>query len=365
MALIRALVRRGMGKIPYSCPVPPEHELDFLALKIVFHKYFRNFDGLNGGPLDACLLDLGSSTKCCTWKVRTAEPNILFPIPGCATVKTNSVNCLRANSINSSSENISNSSDSFTTIPKWLWADELVSSPQLIRVRARLGYLCGWTNSATEPALALKKSIEHFMQVFFPIYNNNDETGEGATESFNQFEWEIEPLAPNRTVQNNGDLITIYIKREEREGRWKVESSEIEAVLSLWIASIKAEMTSGESTTSPSGSPRQTRTIIHEHADRKRSATVIESSMPYYRILGKDDENGTLRRNVSWWISDQVAEQALNTRGQSDPGRTHDPRAEKIVIGLTGHLQIPQGLKQIGYLCTHRLCATSIRTNSQ
>lgn len=44
MALVWALIRRRLGKIPFFCRAPPGHELDFLATRIVFYPDFRDFD---------------------------------------------------------------------------------------------------------------------------------------------------------------------------------------------------------------------------------------------------------------------------------------------------------------------------------
>ncbi|GAB1319546.1 hypothetical protein MFIFM68171_09756 [Madurella fahalii] len=40
MALVRALIRRMLGRIPLSCRVFPKYELDFLATRIVFDDLF-------------------------------------------------------------------------------------------------------------------------------------------------------------------------------------------------------------------------------------------------------------------------------------------------------------------------------------
>ncbi|KAI1503601.1 hypothetical protein F5X99DRAFT_406916 [Biscogniauxia marginata] len=192
MAVIRALIRRRLGRAPPTCQALPKHELDFLAIQLVFGDKFGGFEST--GVINGTLKDQ-TPDKVCSWEVKTARdlekkppsPNPNTPRP----------------------------------------------SEQLVRVRKRLGILYPWTNSASKPAAALANTIEMFMRTFL---RNTKGT----------VEWSI-PITRNDIIcqnsQNNkepiSDVVKLLIKNES--SRWIVDSGEIESVLSLWIASILAQ----------------------------------------------------------------------------------------------------------------------------
>lgn len=361
MALVRAIVRRGMGEIPFACGAPPEYELDFLATKIVFHKCFREFEGRNEQREDRSLREVSSENNCCMWKVRTAKTGSSEPFLAPIAIEASSVNDSNAAIASpedakvehtckveaaSTSEECSTTTVTVDALPDRAVIDG-ESSQQLVRVRARLGHLCGWTNNATEPALALKESIEKFMEIFFPGPSSK-EGGLSATKPFESFDWVIETWTDDsrHSRHSKTDNVVIRIERtgEEEGGKWKVDSGELEAILSLWIASIKAEMAADDGAAPLFCSVRRTGTAQElPGRRRRRSKTHIGSRRSYCRIIGEDINDGSLRRNIAWWVSDQLAEQACDTRGRDEKGSAHGGDKAKLVIGFSGPSRTPRG----------------------
>ncbi|KXX75952.1 Ankyrin-1 [Madurella mycetomatis] len=404
MALVRALVRREMGKIPFYCHAFHEYELDFLAAQIVFESNFGEFyksgDGQTGNeyPRGA---DLKYNLR--RWKVRTAKLNASdrFPLP--VAVKATSVGYTWSNTAipDEKSERIGDGSDAAVpdknatavaitnlpsskaiidqtglfkssisgaaAIPK-LRAVRLVekaprsrsgsmamhskgdirSSERLVHVRERLGDLCRWGNSVSDAARALEESIERFMQTFFSK-SNSKATKESMTEAFDSFGWVIETwtFPPKGSFQPpETDHLTITINRPAEEGeRWTVKGGRIEAVLSLWIASIEAETMSplGDRDTASQSGPEARGQAKRGSTDWRRSKAGIGSRVPYCRIIGENFEDGVLKRDISWWVSDQLAEQAHNTKGESERGPFRGGDKVKLVIGFSGPSRLPEG----------------------
>ncbi|KAM0425789.1 hypothetical protein ACHAPT_009039 [Fusarium lateritium] len=219
MALIRALIRRGVGTIPLACPALPGHDLDFLATRIVFHLGFRKFkdyDTMNGRLRDEAMNEV------CQWKVMTATTRQRFTAP--------------TNSTSEEHQGYARSTEGRNL--KELQKD---SSELLVGVRERLGDLCKWENDVFQAAVALAQLIEHFMTVFF------EESG------MQEIPWVIMTSKPscdgdgniNKTSRppcerdDNTDKITLHIGKEK--GKWTVQLGKLEATLSLWAASVQTQ----------------------------------------------------------------------------------------------------------------------------
>lgn len=380
MALLRAGVRRRLGKIPLFCPAFSQYELDFLATRIVFKGPFREFDYANKQKIKWKDDD---PKKICVWKVRTPPQNSLvrFTLPGASdTVHTNnatSATIVTADAIEpidgavsaeskmsvsntvvtlTTSVDAPNASDKMSTantggsqkrkttwprkfgVPRRRRSDkddgadksagwDEASSQQLVLVRERLGNLCKWSNSASEAALTLVRSIERFMATFFP---------DGETTSIR---WVIETTELHEGRESGEtDSVVISLTRDTKEkgSRWVVGIGKIESVLSLWIASIEAKMIeNADRATTNAGAPGKARRGV-ELADWRRSQAGIGSKLDYCRVIGDNYEDGVLKRDISWWVGKQIADQADI---ESDDSRTTAPRGGekvKLAIGFNG-----------------------------
>jgi hypothetical protein len=377
MALVRALIRRRLGKIPLSCRALSNYELDFLATRIVFNDDFREFDFAREG--NKYLKDVEPKDRC-LWKVATPHPNVLDkfslprsvnpaqtnnptrdsdvsseyiePVDGIMTAQSNMLVSEKA--VVSTTTTVKDASDGGgpeqeTKRPKLplrfcrrrpsnkVEADETTgfregSSQQLVRVRGRLGNLCQWSNSASAAALTLAQSIEQFMTTFFQL---------GETDPI---KWVVEASKlshDKRHVDTDSVVISLSPVTAGSKTRYLVEIGKIEAVLSLWIASMEAEMIkSTEQATHQSGAPGKG-PPQDELADWRRSKAGIGSKLDYCRIIGDNYEDGVLKRDISWWVGRQIADQAhVETDDSETDGAATTParggEKVKIVIGFNG-----------------------------
>jgi hypothetical protein len=379
MALTRALVRRRLGKIPLFCPALSMYELDFLAARLVFNDHFREFDDVkkhhNG------YLRHVEPRNICIWKVATPGPDaserFTLPVASTATQTTNAstdmtaipVDTEPANDLELAASNKSNSKSGAVTTTAIVnaehhkdggskilntsvsgidrqsstWLPALPSrisshrakkaevdhgfregsSQQLVRVRERLGNLCKWNNSASAAALALAQSIEQFMASFFP----DSETA--------PITWVIKTTKIfDKGISRETDNVVINLTKSKRK-KWLVEVGKVEAILSLWLASIEAEtLKNAEQATSNADAPGKAQRR-DELADWRRTQAGIGSKLECYRVIGDNYKDNVLKRDISWWVGERFCN--LVEWEDVDPG-TLPPRGgdKKLVIGFNG-----------------------------
>ena len=95
---------------------------------------------------------------------------------------------------------------------------------RVMKMRKRIGSLCNWTGSASQPAVSLANAIEVVMNTLFP---------KGDDESIF---WIM-----NSQSHEEPSKIFLSVKRNKKAGfRWKANAAEIESVLSLWMYSMHA-----------------------------------------------------------------------------------------------------------------------------
>ncbi|KAJ3540951.1 hypothetical protein NM208_g4824 [Fusarium decemcellulare] len=268
MALIRAAIRRRLGQVPAHCAALAGYELDFLATRIVFYPGIRNFHGFEKD--DVISLGDQSPDKLCCWEVTALdpkEPSAFFfeslqrqsPIPKQANHR--------------STYNKKNGALHFKP----------ASSQQLLRVRERLGDLCNWTSKSSESALSLAQSIEFFLNTFFsPSFSWRGD--HRLEEKRFVLAWPIEATKlTSAEPSDERDIIVIPIVRGEQSGIHEVDIGKIDAVLSLWTASIE-------------GPPNWRRNLAGH--GMKHS---------FYRIIGDNLDDEVLKQDVSWWVDSLIA----------------------------------------------------------
>ncbi|KAK5656787.1 hypothetical protein OQA88_4335 [Cercophora sp. LCS_1] len=186
--------------------------------------------------------------------------------------------------------------------------------PQLVRVRERLGNLCQWKSSASEAAIMLARSIERFMHDFFPDSSNPG--------NFDTFSWNTQ------TERKLSDTLSVD-RDKKNKAKWLTRSGKIEAVLSLWIASLaEAGVVSKATPSAESGSDTKAGDE-DERSNWRRTKAGIESKLEFGRIVGENFEDGVLHRDISWWTGNTA--EAIKTEHQSRD-------KTKFVIGFTGPL---------------------------
>jgi hypothetical protein len=322
MALVRALIRRRLGLIPGHARALEDYELDFLATHITFCSKFRKFHKVSENNRQY----LGNTMPpdvLYQWRVRLSEAAqdspFFFRSPKEMDLLIATTPELDRQTTSHTQEGKAQGLDGFimSVIEKRFGNGssgrkkkpyfESASSQQLLRVRERLGDLCGWESKASESALALVKSIELFLDTFL------------TQASVKRLDWVIEALKPISSLLLTGeqaDLITIPIKRSAETGKWEVDLGKVEATLSLWMATIEAQL-SDEKKDPKATSDFRTR-------DWRRAESGRGMRYRFCRILGDEFKDGVLKRDLSWWVDELLAD-------QSDPHGVIDEQVRKLV----------------------------------
>ncbi|KAF7540966.1 hypothetical protein G7054_g967 [Neopestalotiopsis clavispora] len=320
MALIRAGIRRRLGRIPHFSPAYPGYELDFLATQIALDPDFRRFRKME--KKSKTQRREPTQDVFIRWMVRTPnrqQHTPFFP-PEIAETKSK---LSTARSDNPSSGNVPAPNDNKD-------ASGSVTSQQVLLVRERLGDLTTWTSKSSSIALSLVQSIELVMERFFPR----------SSTSINSLMWQVKgtTMTSFETSQGQDDIFRIYIERKDRESEWRVDIARVDAILSLWMASIVATTSRDSEDVEES---RVDSSISSKSAARKTAAETQSGSKPdwrrgkagdnltysFYRIIGDTLQNTVLKRDISWWVDNLVVE-------QSELGEGRD--AGSLVIGFHG-----------------------------
>lgn len=95
---------------------------------------------------------------------------------------------------------------------------------RVMKMRKRIGSLCNWTGSASQPAVSLANAIEVVMNTLFP---KGDE--------------ELIFWTMNSQSREEPSKIFLSVRRNKESGfKWKANAAEIESVMSLWMYSMHA-----------------------------------------------------------------------------------------------------------------------------
>lgn len=361
MVILRGFIRRGLGRESAHSPMLSRYELEHLAILITYLPEFRSFDepkrenqeGVEAQPLQEVF----------GWKVTLPRSRA----HGLTTKKS-------TNDTDTNDTESHHNTKSFANPRLYIPSPssfQPASSEQLLRVRRRLGNLCQWKSRSAEHALILTRSIEHFMDVFFPLENL------GSLPSVKT--WEVPVSGPM-----GEDKITFMITAEERHNKrkWRIDIGKVEAAMSLWMAFKEAKM---QPPTAGSRPPRSTVASAKNESDWLRNEDGT-GRQKFYRLLGEstmrdpvrpavaddlgfDSDNSkseisdsdssdsdssdsddsdqpaprlsVLERNIKWWVGDQFTLISRPTRDYQKGGK--DP-AEFDPWLLQGHhaIEIPE-----------------------
>ncbi|VUC35734.1 unnamed protein product [Clonostachys rosea] len=301
MALVRAGVRRRLGRIPTHHSAFKGHELDLLATQIVFSSKLRQFSWLKRERHNSSEWQQLPSKFCC-WEVIT---------PKFAKTEPFVFHGYEKNDINPPLGTL--------------------SSQQLVRVRERLGDLCKWTSKSSEGSLLLAQSIELFLNTFFPPASHQEEGGEGEKQ-IDSLDWWIEASRPTLDGERDTkDVVHIPINREKDGSKWRVEIGKIDSLLSLWMATIVARRSDDTNSTNDLRAfPKHSN---QAKADWRRIRAGHDLSYSFYRIIGNNLTNSILKRDISWWVDSRVAEQSDSKWKGHGLARNDDV---DFVIGFNG-----------------------------
>lgn len=209
------------------------------------------------------------------------------------------------------------------------------SSEQLVRVRKRLGDLCQWPTKTSTYTISLCRSIEAFMEAFFPVKHNADDMHSDFNKDHSNktmFEWKLIARGP----EGNTDTIAFQIHREQGTGKWKIATGKVDAVISLWVATVEAELKESQHGRKKAHEDRSVSSSTQQHTPSatdfdwiREGALKDSTNIRFFRVLG-DNNDGVLKRDLGWWVGDRIF-----LRGFS-----HDADSEipiHLTIGLDRH----------------------------
>lgn len=270
MAGVRAFLRRRLGRLPPYLNALPGYELDFLAHQIVMRDAFRNMHY----PYDKLEeFEQKEAYDVCQWEVKTPKPRDEDSGSRKSTIST------------MSKDRCGPQDDQAVGTTLLQNGDRVYPTMELIYVRERLGNLCKWTSSASGPALALSQAIEFFLELFPPA-------------SSNLIPWQISGDAGQKGYSTG--KAKVFIRRKETkagakdqatDSEWAVESGKLEAILSLWIATMESKMMRNVKENVEDGKNEN---------DWRRRKMAIDQKVSCQRLLGPKN-SGVLSRDIAWW----------------------------------------------------------------
>lgn len=187
---------------------------------------------------------------------------------------------------------------------------------QAMKLRERIGQLSKWTGSVSEAAIALASAIEIVMETVF------------KDGKFQDMAWTMQGI---RSDANDSGLIFLSVQR--LNGFWKASATEIEAVLSLWLFSIRTKQTHNVSID------------MHLNNDWLRqgnNALRVSAS----RLLGTTYDGSAYIRDLEWYAGDAYKEQvtvhsgSLKTRNSAKLvfGFSEDEKVRQLHGSISLHL---------------------------
>ena len=114
------------------------------------------------------------------------------------------------------------------------------------------------------------------------------------------------------------------IEKPSSEQGWKIDATSIEAALSLWVYHIRSIESSKKSTNRGGVSD-----WLRDDLELKREVV---------RLLGPDEREETLQRDIKWWVGDLVY--------MNDDSVAH--RGQAIQVGPVGFVDIESGQRAPG-----------------
>lgn len=260
MVILRGFIRRGLGRESAHSPMLSGYELEHLAILITYLPEFRSFDEPERDRKDES--EAEPLNQVFGWRVMLPGSRAQGLTPERLIIDLRNIKSQHKTKASMNPRLYVPSPSAF----------QPAASEQLLRVRRRLGSLCQWKSRVAEHALILTRSIEHFMDIFFPL--------EGDKRLPSVKKWEIPVAGPTEK-----DRVTFVITPEEKNNKrkWRVDIGKIEAVMSLWMAFKEARIQ--PSTTGP-------RPQRYKLASGKNESDWLRDEdgakrQKFYRILGE------------------------------------------------------------------------------
>jgi hypothetical protein len=261
MTVLRALVRRGLTVMPICYDACDQHEMDWLALRIVQSDAGKDFwpnkqEFEPKEPRTSTNTDQNQQPKTeMGWKVCTASQH---NYDHCSNLETG-------------------------------------KAQKALKVRQRLGKLTKWTGKTSQPAVAVATSIGAAMDTLW------------GNELVRPFIW---PLMVQMHSSTEPEKVEFRV--ENINGQWKADATEIDAALSLWAFYVYDMEAKGMGKNADSD--KGTATTIEDDWLQQG----VELRRQTTRVLGQNTQ--VLRRDIGWWIGKGALPSTSNVNLGGDEG---------------------------------------------
>ncbi|KAK4113209.1 hypothetical protein N656DRAFT_708131, partial [Canariomyces notabilis] len=245
MTSLRAAVRRNLAKNPKALPLVRDHELDWLAMTLGKPANAPWHPSVDGDSWDWIIAAVETPE-------RREKLKPLRQSPG---------------------------ADS-TRHPGGL--DRPSKAQEVMTIRRDLGELAGWPGPASAEAIALARAIEVAMDVLI-----------GPSSADKKLSWSLSAF---KSPDVAGFESIAFRVEAQANGRWKIFSDELEAVLSLWLYFVHKQENSVES------KEEEQNEIAKDDAWLRTKGTLAKPSL---RLLGS--HTAALYRDLRWWMPDGAA----------------------------------------------------------
>ncbi|KAF5008414.1 hypothetical protein FDECE_5320 [Fusarium decemcellulare] len=312
MTILRAAIRRGLGKAQRSTKLLPRYELDWFAMCFGDPKtapFFNNSES-TGEPTNFWLVSTGDDKSVCA----PLRPSTCPP----EDERTRIVNRLGR-------------------FGNQFWNDQAEippdSSAQIIMtLRRKLGKLADWRGPASTEAISLTIAIESFMNFLYCVdYRDTSKSPMQRRKALNdpqQFTW---------CIKIGDETVKIFIKFTN--GSWRTSADDIEAALSLWLYSVQErnQRSSGGKDAGNGGSKQQNDDPNSDDDEWLRA----KGSWPEegLRLLGPDTLK--LRRDLIQWMPSEGPDMLKVEEKKRETATEHAGKAlleveERRIVGCGG-----------------------------
>lgn len=326
MTALRAFVRRGLAEQPHTHKLPEGHEIDWLATRMSTVQHLSNLwgkpdstqetrwwrryltRGAVKGPNEEGTSSVNDATEaltkfwsqdCLEWGIETGmESRGYIPVAtigGEERADTESIineSVPQTCEVNPPQGDINQTPyvqsksgiQQDTGTPQRESSQTVVPSPEgraqdqvqkVLKVRQRLGFLTRWPSPYASQAAFVALAIEIVMNTP-KLFSSKDEF---------EFIWTMN--APGN------QLIRFSVTRKDIDRRWEANLAEIEAALSLWLFSVRAQDITPQIENDPLNNE-----VYSDNGVWLRSG--VASRKQGKRLLGKSTKLS--RRDMQWWM---------------------------------------------------------------
>lgn len=175
------------------------------------------------------------------------------------------------------------------------------------------------------------------MDTFFDDEEYRKEDREQHELSGDSFDWSVKTVGQGGAASSVTFRIDRCVDEKVKTKKWKIDRGIVDATLSLWAAAVESELES--KMREPENLKREKvsrRSSPVQQFDwrRKKDSEENANRKPFRRILGCDDKDGALRRDLTWWADYEILYGSMTEAAEEDAERDTDSGDDVVVIGF-------------------------------